>query len=156
MNKIVKFIISIVVPLCAGFVGSLFTTPNIPTWYAGIQKPSFSPPNWIFGPVWTTLFILMGIAFFIIWSQKRTKQRDVAMMAYGVQIVLNVLWSVLFFGMQNPGYAFIEIFVLWIAIFANIVLFYRIHKTAGLLLVPYILWVSFASILNGAIYFLNR
>lgn len=78
------------------------------------------------------------------------------MMAYGVQIVLNVLWSVLFFGMQNPGYAFIEIFVLWIAIFANIVLFYRIHKTAGLLLVPYILWVSFASILNGAIYFLNR
>jgi len=157
MNKYLKLVISIVIPLFAGFIGSQFTTPKIPTWYAGLVKPSFNPPSWLFGPVWTLLFILMGVALYIIWQNtKRKKSRDVAIIAFGVQLVLNILWSILFFGMHSPGYAFIEIFVLWIAILVNIILFFRLNKTAGLLLLPYILWVSFASVLNGAIYFLNR
>ena len=149
---VLRVIISIAVTLAVGFIGSIFTTPSIATWYTTINKPSFNPPNWIFGPVWTCLFILMGISFYLIWQRRLTTK---ALAIFTLQLILNVLWSVLFFYLKSPSLAFIEIIFLWATILANIVIFYSISKTAGLLLVPYILWVSFASFLNYMIISLN-
>ncbi|MFW6194445.1 MAG: TspO/MBR family protein [Halobacteriota archaeon] len=147
---------SIGICLAAGFIGSIFTTPAIPVWYATLQKPFFTPPNWVFGPAWTTLYILMGIALFLVWNKGiQDRKVQVAMGVFGVQLVLNSLWSILFFGMQNPFYAFIEVIILWFAILATIILFYGIDKRASFLLVPYILWVSFASVLNYYVWILN-
>jgi tryptophan-rich sensory protein len=140
----------------AGIIGSIFTTPAIPTWYANINKPTFRPPNWVFAPVWTTLFLLMGIALFLIWK-KGLKRKDVkiAFSVFTFHLLLNTLWSILFFGLKSPFAAFIEIIFLWIAILISIILFFRISKIAAYLLIPYILWVSFASVLNFAIWRLN-
>jgi tryptophan-rich sensory protein len=137
----------------AGIVGSFFTTSNIPTWYATLTKPPIAPPNWVFGPVWTTLFLLMGIAAYFVW---RTGVRSrSALQIFGIQLALNVLWSLIFFGLQNPGAAFIEIILLWLAIVWTIYAFSRHSKLAAWLLVPYIAWVSFASVLNYFIWVLN-
>ncbi len=149
-----KLILSIGLCLGAGGVGSIFTTSAIPTWYAILNKPLFSPPNWIFAPVWTILFILMGISLYLVWIAKdRLKQK--AFNIFFVQLALNVLWSILFFGMKNPLFAFFDIIVLWIAIFLTIKSFYKIDKLAGNLLIPYIAWVSFAALLNLSIVVLN-
>jgi len=157
MAKAIKLIISVLACLLAGFVGSVATMPSIPTWYASLQKPPFNPPNWIFGPVWTTLFIMMGVAAFLVWDKGLEKKEvRVALAIFGIQLLLNVFWSVLFFGMQSPLYAFIDIIALWASILATIIYFYKISATAGYLLIPYILWVSFASILNLSIAILNR
>jgi tryptophan-rich sensory protein len=157
MAKAIKLIISVLACLLAGFVGSVATMPSIPTWYASLQKPAFNPPNWIFGPVWTTLFIMMGVAAFLVWDKGLEKKEvRVALAIFGIQLLLNVFWSVLFFGMQSPLYAFIDIIALWASILATIIYFYKISATAGYLLIPYILWVSFASILNLSIAILNR
>lgn len=140
----------------AGIIGSVFTTPSIPGWYSGIIKPDFNPPEWVFGPVWTTLFALMGIAAFLVWK-KGLDRRDVKI-ALGIfmgQLVLNTLWSIIFFGFKSPGVAFVEIIFLWLAILATIIAFAKISKPAAWLLVPYILWVSFAAYLNYSIYALN-
>ena len=147
----------IVLSQLAGGIGALFTTSAIPTWYAGITKPVFSPPNWVFGPVWTTLYLLMGISAFLVW-QYGIKKKDVrtALTVFCVQLVLNSLWSIIFFGYQNPGAAFIEIILLWLSIFATMALFYKISKPASYLLLPYIAWVSFAGFLNYSIYSLNK
>ena len=155
--NIYKLLVSIGVCLLAGVTGSIFTMPAIPTWYAALNRPPLAPPNWIFGPVWTTLFIMMGIALYLVW-QKGTEKKEIrnAMVIFGVQLVLNTFWSVLFFGMQNPLYSFIEIIFLWLAILLTIIYFSKISKPAAWLLVPYILWVSFASYLNLAIYLVNR
>jgi len=151
-----KYIVSIIVCLAAGFIGSFFTSPAIEGWYASVVKPSFNPPNWIFGPVWTTLFILMGIAAALIWSRGwDDKAVKIALVLFIVHLVFNVLWSVFFFGMQNPGLAFIEIIILWLMIAALIYLFYQIDHRAAYLLIPYILWVSFAAVLNFTIWQLN-
>ncbi len=151
-----KLIFAIVICQLAGFIGSIFTTPKIATWYAALSKPSFNPPNWIFGPVWTILFILMGISLYLIISQDiREKKVKIAAFIFGIQLALNTLWSVLFFGMQSPVLAFIEIIFLWLAILATILLFRKINKTAAYLLIPYILWVSFAAALNLTIISLN-
>lgn len=160
MKKPIKLAISILIPLLAGFTGSFFTTPSIATWYASIQKPSFNPPNWIFGPVWTTLFILMGIALYLIWTNgsrkgASIKARKAAYQIFAVQIILNILWSFLFFYFHCPTCAFIEIILLWLAILANIIFFWKISRTAAYLLIPYLLWVSFASVLNFMIMVLN-
>lgn len=156
MTTISKFVISIAVPLLAGFVGSLFTTPALPGWYASIIKPALTPPSWVFGPVWTTLFILMGIAAFLVWKRGLEKREvKVALSIFIIQLVLNALWSILFFGLQSPGAAFIDIIILWLAILFTIISFSKISKVAAWLLVPYILWVSFASYLNYSIYVLN-
>lgn len=137
----------------AGIVGSFFTTPNIPTWYVTLTKPPIAPPNWVFGPVWTTLFLLMGIAAYLVW---RTGVRSrSALQIFGIQLALNVLWSLIFFGLQNPGAAFIEIILLWLAIAWTIYAFSRHSKLAAWLLAPYIAWVSFASVLNYFIWVLN-
>jgi len=140
----------------AGIIGSFFTFEAIPTWYAGLQKPFFSPPNWLFGPVWTTLYALMGIAAYIIWEKgigkKPVKQ---AMVLFAAQLVLNATWSIIFFGMRSPALAFACILLLWLAIAATIQSFYRIDRRAACLLLPYILWVSFAALLNLMIWGLN-
>jgi len=154
--NITKIIVSVLICQGVGAVGSIFTSPAISTWYAILQKPSFNPPNWIFAPVWTILFLLMGISLYLIWSKGWADKRvKIALFIFGIQLVLNILWSFLFFGLQSPLYAFIEIIILWLAILLTIISFYRISKPAAYLLLPYILWVSFASILNFSIMILN-
>jgi len=152
---LLPLLISILIALLAGFIGSLFTTSSISTWYTFINKPLFSPPNWIFAPVWSFLYVLMGISAFLIWQKRDNLKIKLAMIFYGIQLVLNTLWSIIFFGMHNPGLALLEILILWVFISITLIEFYRINKTAGLLFIPYLLWVSFASILNYAIWILN-
>ncbi len=156
INNFWKFIIAIFVSQLAGIIGAVFTAPAILTWYAGILKPAFNPPNWIFAPVWTALFLLMGISSFLIWK-KGLERRDVkiSLVLFTGQLLLNILWSFLFFGLHNIGSAFIEIFILWLAIISTMIAFFRISRQAGWLLLPYILWVSFAAYLNYAIWIAN-
>lgn len=151
-----RVVAGILISLSAGFVGSVFTTPSIATWYAALAKPSFSPPNWLFFPVWTTLYILMGIALGIIWS-KGLKKKTVrgGVMLFGIQLGLNALWSVAFFGMHSPIGGLAVIALLWLAILATIIKFWKVSKTAGALMLPYIAWVSIASVLNFSIWLLN-
>ncbi len=156
MDNTSKLLVSLGIPQIAGIIGSFFTSPNISTWYAGLSKPELAPPNWVFGPVWITLFILMGVSAFLIWKRGLEK-RDVKI-ALGIflfQLILNTFWSIIFFAMQSPGLAFAWIIILWVTIIANIYFFSRISKTSALLLVPYALWVSFATYLNYAIWMLN-
>ena len=134
----------------AGAIGSIFSFSAIENWYAYLNKPFFNPPNWIFGPVWTTLYILMGISVYLVW-----KKRKGIPFWFWIQLVLNALWSILFFGLQSPILAFVGVIFLWLSIFLTITSFYRIHKTAAYLLVPYLLWVTFASLLNASIALLN-
>ena len=151
-----KLIISIIVCQLAGIIGSIFTTPAISTWYKTLEKPSFNPPNWIFAPVWTALFLLMGISAFLIWREGIKKpQVKIALNIFLIQLILNVLWSVLFFGLKLPIAGFFEIILLWLAILLTVISFFKISIPAGILLIPYILWVSFASILNFALWKLN-
>jgi len=151
-----KLFISILVCLCAGVVGSIFTRAAIPTWYATLQKPSFTPPNWVFGPAWTILYLLMGIAAFLVW-RKGWDKREVRMglITFLVQLVLNTLWSVAFFGLEAPLSGVIVIVGLWAVILFTILRFFKISAVAGWLLVPYILWVSFAAVLNISVWLLN-
>jgi tryptophan-rich sensory protein len=139
-----------------GSLGSLVTVTGPGSWYASLEKPFFTPPGWVFAPVWITLFTLMGIALYLIW-ESGTGKRDVrvALGIFGAQFALNVIWSFLFFGLQSPLLGFIEIILLWGMIVATIVAFYRVRKMAAYLLVPYIAWVTIASALNGSIYFMN-
>lgn len=153
MKKIIKLLISVAICLSAGFLGSIFTSSKIPSWYASLIKPSFNPPNWVFGPVWTTLFILMGVSLYLVWTSK-TKSNEPYYL-FSIQFLLNILWSAIFFGMQSPFYALIEIVLLWILILLTMISFWKISKTAGMLLIPYILWVSFAAFLNLNIWLLN-
>lgn len=157
MKKInpVRLFVSILIPLVAGFLGSIFTTPAVKTWYLVINKPVWNPPSWLFGPVWTTLFIMMGVALYLVWSTKMSGKVRIALKVFAAQMVLNVLWSVFFFGLGNFWMAFGEIIVLWIAIALTIVDFFKVNKTAGWLLLPYIMWVSFASYLNFTVAYLN-
>jgi len=139
-----------------GIGGGVFTAKAIPTWYTKLKKPSFNPPNWIFGPVWTLLFILMGIAAFLVWRQGFDKKEvKTALGIFIFQLFLNLFWSIIFFGIHNPAVAFTEIISLWSAILALILAFYQISKTSAYLLIPYILWVSFAAYLNYAIWQLS-
>ncbi|MDD5626665.1 MAG: tryptophan-rich sensory protein [Patescibacteria group bacterium] len=154
-KKIVQLIVSVVVCQGVGVLGSLFTMPAIPGWYASLVKPSFSPPNWVFAPAWTTLFLLMGIALYLVWQKGGGRERERALSIFFGQLMLNVLWSSLFFGLHSPQIAFLEILILWLSILATVIVFYRISRVAGLLLLPYILWVSFAAILNFSIWRLN-
>lgn len=151
-----KLLLSILIAQGAGIIGSVFTTSEINNWYRGIIKPSFNPPNWLFGPVWTLLFLLMGISLYLIWiAHGKEKIKEKAVAIFIAQLVLNIFWSVLFFGLHQPGLAFLEIIILALAILTNIYYFSKLDKYAAYLLVPYILWVSFAAILNFAIWRLN-
>ena len=155
-RDIVKLVVSIIACQCAGFIGSLATTPNIPTWYAALEKPFFTPPSWLFAPAWITLYLLMAIAAFLIWRKGLGEEGvKCALIVFLVQLVLNSLWSVVFFGLQSPLYGMVVIIALWIAILLTIIKFFRLSTAAGWLMIPYILWVSFASALNIAIWVLN-
>jgi benzodiazapine receptor len=157
LNLVIKLVICLALTFSAAFIGSIFTGRAVPDWYAALNKPSFTPPNWLFGPVWTILYILMAISAFIVWQKGLANQAvKSALILYLIQLVLNALWSVIFFGLKLPLPAFIEIILLWCAIAFTIFTFARISITAALLLVPYILWVSFAAVLNFFLWFLNR
>jgi len=155
INNFFKLVIAIVVSELAGVIGSVFTVSAIPTWYAGLVKPALNPPSWVFGPVWTALYALMGIAAFLIWKNHTATSKNMAYRFFFIQLILNVVWSIIFFYHHNIGGAFIEIIVLWLAILATIIAFAKISKPAAWLLVPYILWVSFAGYLNFSIWQLN-
>ena len=158
MNKYVKIIISISVCLLVAFLASIATQSSVKTWFLTIEKPFFNPPAWLFAPVWTVLYIMMGIAFGLIWSSdfKDKKVVKSAMIIFGIQLFLNALWSILFFGLCNPLLAFIEILLLWLFILETIKVFKPIDSLASKLLYPYLAWVSFATILNASIWWLNR
>ncbi|MDI6851650.1 MAG: tryptophan-rich sensory protein [bacterium] len=156
MPKGLKLLISVAIPLLVGFIGSLFTSSSVNTWYKEINRPSFTPPSWLFAPAWTLLFILMGLAFYYVWLNNFGHNRTLVIGIFALQLVLNLLWSLLFFGLRSPLTALIEIVVLWFVILLNIILFFRVSRVAGYLLVPYLLWVTFATVINLAIYLLNR
>jgi tryptophan-rich sensory protein len=155
MKNILKLIASVVLSQAAGVIGSLFTVQNIPTWYSGLNKPSFNPPNYIFGPVWITLYFIIGIAFYLVWKKSNTQNIKIPVVLFISQLVLNVLWSILFFGLKNPELGFMEIIILWIFIVLCIIKFYPVSKISSWLMFPYLLWVSFASVLNFKIWMLN-
>lgn len=156
VGNIIKFLASIIICECAGLIGSIFTTGAITTWYVTLQKPAFTPPNWLFAPVWSTLYLLMGIAAFLIWRKGLdSRQIRIALIIFLIQLVLNILWSIVFFGLEAPLYGLIEIVILWIAILITILRFWKISPAAAWLMVPYILWVSVATALNASIWALN-
>ena len=144
-------------PLAVGALSAFATARGVDAWYPTLAKPSFSPPAWVFGPTWTVLYILMGVALFLVWRQGLDTQGvRFALTIFAVQLVLNALWSIIFFGMQSPAWAFAEIILLWLAILATLWAFWRVTPAAGWLLVPHLAWVSFAAVLNGSIWMLNR
>ncbi len=151
-----EFGMAIVLAEGAGLLGSVFSFSAIPTWYTTLVRPAIAPPNWVFGPVWTTLFAMMGIAACLVWQQRK-RRKDVrrALFLFALQFVLNVLWSAIFFGMQNIGMAFGEVLLLWVAIAATIFAFAKISRPAAWLMVPYLLWVSFAAVLNYTFWMTN-
>ncbi|MES2514768.1 MAG: TspO/MBR family protein [Bacteroidota bacterium] len=155
MKNVVKFIICLFIPLAVGAVSGFVTSSSINTWYAAIQKPWFNPPNNLFGPVWTILYILMGISLFMIVQSDTGKSHRKSIVIFAVQLFLNFCWSFLFFTFHAPGIALVEILFLLVSIIVMINIFYKINKTAALLQIPYLMWVSFASLLNGAIWYLN-
>jgi len=151
-----KLLISILIPLAVGSLSGFYTSSGVNGWYALANKPWFNPPNWVFAPVWTLLYILMGIAFYLVWNAKTEKSlKQIAMLFFVLQLVLNFFWSVIFFKAQQPGWAFAEIMVMWVMILLTIIWFGKISSTAAWLMVPYICWVSFATVLNYAIWKLN-
>jgi tryptophan-rich sensory protein len=155
MKKALSVIVAIIICQLAGTIGTLFTTSQIPTWYATLVKPSFQPPNYLFGPVWLTLYTLMGISLYLIWRAEKGKERKQALWLFGIQLFLNAIWSPIFFGWHRLDIALVVIILMWVFILATIIRFYKLNKPAAYLLIPYILWVSFASVLNYAILVLN-
>lgn len=149
-----KFIGSILLCLFTGALGSFFTTSAITTWYADLSKPPFNPPNYIFAPVWTILYILMGISLYLLWTSNK-KGREKAIRLFLIQLALNFFWSIIFFGMHSPRLAFVEIILLWAFIFLTIRASLPVSKTAAYLLYPYLAWVTFATVLNLFIAILN-
>jgi tryptophan-rich sensory protein len=148
-------VVSLVICFAAAGIGGAVTTPKIGTWYATLAKPSWNPPNWIFGPVWSALYFCMAIAAWLVWRQGGFSVAAVPLTLFGVQLALNVFWSCIFFGLRSPGLAFLEVLVLWAAIGATTVTFWQRSMVAGILFVPYLAWVSFASVLNCVIWRLN-
>ena len=156
IKNITRLIASILICQLAALIGSAFNSASINTWYTTINKPGFLPPNWLFPVVWTILFIMMGVSLYLVWKENiRKKAVKSALAAFAVQLVLNILWSFFFFTLRSPLLGLIEIIVLWAAILVTILRFYKVSKAAAYLLIPYILWVTFAAVLNISILFLN-
>lgn len=143
--------------LCLGvsWAGSLLTRPAIPGWYAGLAKPGWTPPDWVFAPVWISLYILMAVAAWLVWEQRRTSPVALPLVVFLLQLTLNIVWSALFFHFRLPGVAMLEIIVLWFIILFTLILFWRVKPLAGWLLAPYLLWVAYAAALNITIWRLN-
>lgn len=151
-----KLVVSVIGCELVGFLGTPFTIPAIPNWYATLNKPFFAPPNWIFGPVWTLLYLLMGIAFYLIWKQGWGKKKiKTAGRLFLSQLALNFIWSPIFFGLRAPLLGLVVILAMWTLIVMTMKKFYPISRPAFYLLIPYIFWVSFATLLNAAIALLN-
>lgn len=153
----VSLVMAVGIPLAVGAIGGIATASSVSTWYPTLAKPAWNPPDWLFGPVWTLLYILMGVAAWLVWRQG-VDAHGVrgALILFGVQLLFNLAWSVVFFGLRRAGWALIEIVALWILILATLVAFYRLRPAAGWLLLPYQLWVTFATALNASIWLLNR
>ena len=158
MNKITRILTLVVTCLVIGYFSGMGTRSAITTWYPTLVKPSFNHPNWIFAPVWSMLYIMMGVAAGLVWNRIDFEKEIVkkALVFFAIQLALNALWSYLFFGLRNPTLAGIEIVILWLMIFETYVKFSKINKIAGYLFIPYLLWVSFATVLNAGIWWLNR
>lgn len=158
MNKITKIIVTVAICLAVGYFSGIETRSAILDWYPTLVKPSFNPPNWVFAPVWTLLYIMMGVAAGLVWDRFSFDKGAVkkALVFFIVQLVLNAIWSYLFFGLHNPMLAGLEIILLWLMIYETYFQFTKINKVAGYLLVPYLIWVAFAAVLNASIWWLNR
>ena len=156
MNNTFKLIIAIIIPVAVGAISGFFTATGVESWYQTINKPSWNPPGWIFGPVWTTLYVMRGIALFLVWkSDSSDVLKKTAIALFAIQLILNFFWSFIFFDQQQIGWALVEIIVMWFFILLTIFAFGNVSKLAAWLLVPYISWVSFATILNYTIWKLN-
>lgn len=157
MKRTGKLLCSVSLCLLTGFLGSHFTVASVTTWYAGLSRPFFTPPDWIFAVIWPSLYVIMGISAFIVWNSGiERKQVKAALWIFALQLVLNGLWTPIFFGLHLIGFALVEIVLLWIAILWTILAFQKISKPAAWLLIPYMLWVSFAVVLNASLFLLNR
>ncbi len=158
MNKITRISAVVVTCLAVGYFSGMVTRSAITTWYPTLVKPSFNPPNWVFAPVWSMLYAMMGVAAGLVWNRIEQEAAAVksALIFFAIQLALNALWSFLFFGLKNPMLAGIEIIILWLMIYETYAQFSKINKIAGYLFIPYLLWVSFAMVLNGSIWWLNR
>jgi tryptophan-rich sensory protein len=149
-----KLLLSLLLPELAGIVGSVFTIQAIPTWYAHLNKPSFSPPNWLFGPVWLTLYLMMGVALYLNWI-KKSKQAKCNVRLFFIHLFFNLIWTPIFFGAKNLFLALIVIVIILALIILMLFRFWRVNKVSSLLLIPYLLWVTFATLLNYSIWKLN-
>ena len=156
MRQTASLFVALVACYGAAAVGGILTSSSVSTWYQTLHKPAFNPPGWVFGPVWTVLYGMMAVAVWLVWRGAGGNEARVPVALFAVQLVLNVAWSALFFGLRQPGWAFLEICLLWVAIGASLVSFVRISPLAGWLMAPYLLWVSFAAILNLSVWLLNR
>lgn len=156
LNEIPRLVITLIIVFIVGGIGSAATYPQIPLWYVNVIKPSWAPPGWLFGVVWTILYILIGTSLFMVWRKGlETKEAKIAIVVFAAQLGLNLLWSLVFFGLHSILGGLVIIILMWLAIIANIIVFYRISKWAGLILLPYIIWVTIATYLNYSIYILN-
>lgn len=157
MKEVYKLVVSVVICFAAGLIGSLFTFSSIANWYALLNRPAFAPPNWLFGPVWTMLYFLMGVSLFLVWGRSSSEAKvKRSLILFFVHLAFNTAWSIVFFGLQQIFLAFLVILVLWFLIILVILNFYKINKVAAYLLVPYLYWVTFASVLNYSFWLLNR
>jgi tryptophan-rich sensory protein len=156
IRSVVALVISMAICLAVGISASLVTAPSVRAWYPQIDKPSWTPPDAVFGPVWTVLYLLMGLSAWLIWRDATGRSRRSALLIFTAQLALNGAWSLLFFGLRSPGLAALEIVLLWAAIVGTILVFVRINRVAAAFLFPYLLWVSFAAALNLSIWNLNR
>ena len=150
-----NLLVCILIPLMIGALGGIATASSIDTWYLTLEKPSFNPPNYLFGPVWTVLYILMGVSYYLVVQSPQREGQKAAFAVFALQLFLNFCWSFLFFKFGLLGIAFIEIIAIWLSIIAMIYIFGKINKTAAYLQIPYLCWVSFASVLNGSVWYLN-
>ncbi len=155
MKKTITLLLCILLTLSIGGLGGIATASGVNDWYNTIQKPSFNPPNYLFGPVWTALYLLMGVSLYMILQAPKSQIKTKAIWIFAIQLSLNFAWSFLFFKFHLLGLAFIEIILIWMSILTMIIFFSKINKTAAYLQIPYLIWVSFASVLNGTIWFLN-
>ena len=158
MNKYTKIALFVILCLAVGFMSSIITRDNVITWFPTIKKPFFNPPSWLFAPVWTSLYIAMGVAAGLVWNQISQTHEIVkkALTFFAIQLVLNAMWSYIFFGLHNILLALIEIVLLWLFIFETYKQFKNINKIAGYLFIPYLCWVGFATILNASLFYLNH
>jgi len=156
ISKFFKLSVSLLLPIGLGSIAGIFTTKEIVGWYASLDKPSFNPPSYLFGPVWTALYILMGVSMFLIWNRPKTELRQKALTIFGIQLFFNFWWSILFFSFHTAFLAVVDILIMWFLIIYMISIFKKIKPVAAYLQIPYFLWVTFATVLNICIWYLNR